>query len=683
MANLILSFASRTNKTYEVRIGGVATGEYLTPAPEPFTINEDTDRDIFKNVRQQTGYVRFIDTDGTVWKNVIPTTATDRPVSLYETTGGSPVLKWEGYIKPEVYTASICDFPGMIELPVVGKLGVIGRNMPSTDYVDSKNNLAYLLFMCFTAGSEPMASLAWWSNLYIQGGSIITTYWLKYRPQWAVFFDQDSETKSGFSAKYNWLEILEHVCTFFGWSCRTYSTDIYLCSSDDTTINSKFVRLTPEQLVTIADGGSSSGTIVDTTALNMGGTTMRADSTEEMLQGVNSCEVVADISKIDPAIEVPWDDIEEYIKAKTINKTLLFGSGTNGIWRFQREPTYFTNKRFGRFILSSEEGGSYAEDTYTKYYKGLFDESQYYEGSISLLRNYSLQRSIYIQGMYPQDKALVTIESIDSYNFQSGILVLSGKTEWKGTSGDNLATRPANGTLYMRFHVGDYVWNGTSWVIDTGTDSPWLAVSTGTWPLATSGAGTILNTRNLDDPYPAFNGYGMPVSGNIGGKVKVEIKGFIDYYGSLTGEIWISDLNIEFLRSTSVSNYNDRDSNRYKAVSGKFIDGISISTIFASDDGNAAGTGILLYSDYRYLTTIPYGVTAQHTWHHPEQHLADRIAKYYGAKVHNVKVLYILDGAIRSITPLNTVTIDGKTYITASISMDVGEDLTTLILVEI
>lgn len=175
----------------------------------------------------------------------------------------------------------------------------------------------------------------------------------------------------------------------------------------------------------------------------------------------------------------------------------------------------------------------------------------------------------------------------------------------------------------------------------------------------------------------------MPVSGNIGGKVKVEINGFIDYYGALTGEIWISDLNIEFLRSTSVSNYNERDSNRYKAVSGKFIDGISISTIFASDDGNAAGTGILLYSDYRYLTTIPYGVTAQHTWHRPEQHLADRIAKYYGAKVHNVKVLYVLDGAIRSITPLNTVTIDGKTYITASISMDVGEDLTTLILVEI
>ena len=92
MAYWRIAFTSRTGKDYEIRIDGAATGEDLSGAPNPITIAEDTSRDIFKPVRLQTGYVRFIDTDGTTWKDVLPTTATDRPVYLYDVSGSSDVL---------------------------------------------------------------------------------------------------------------------------------------------------------------------------------------------------------------------------------------------------------------------------------------------------------------------------------------------------------------------------------------------------------------------------------------------------------------------------------------------------------------------------------------------------------------------------------------------------------------
>ena len=42
MAYWRIAFTSRTGKDYEIRIDGAATGEYLSGAPNPITIAEDT-----------------------------------------------------------------------------------------------------------------------------------------------------------------------------------------------------------------------------------------------------------------------------------------------------------------------------------------------------------------------------------------------------------------------------------------------------------------------------------------------------------------------------------------------------------------------------------------------------------------------------------------------------------------
>lgn len=676
MAIWRLLVADKYGNISDVKISGFSSSQYLTGSADPLVIMEDSDRDLFKPVKLQTGYIRFIDEDGSLWKNIVPSTAIYRPVTIEE----SGVIVWQGYIRPEVYSATLYDYPQVIELPIMCELSAIGRNRPSVSYADKTYNLAYLLYTTFTSGVVPTsATTPWFDYVYIQGGEIITTAWLKFRIQWSLFFEEDTSETSGFSSKYDWLEILENICTFFGWQCRTHGRSIYLCALDDTLMNSKFVKLTPSNLATLALGGSITPTIVNTTTFSLSATILRADSTEEILQGVNTCEVVADIGKVEGA-ELPWDAILEYIKGETINKTLLFGDNTSGIWKFQRTPTYFTNQAFGRYIITTDQGGTYVDgDNVTRTYTAYFDEYQFYEGSLSLLKNYSLDKAIYVEGVYPQDEALVSIETIDAYNFQNGILVISATTQWQGTSGDDLVIQPANGTLYMRLHVGDNVWNGTSWETDTGVDVPWFAVGTGSWPTTQTGTGSILTTRSLDDPYPAYEGYGIPVGANIGGKIKLEIQGYVPDDNTYK-PIWISDLQIDFLRSTSVANYNTRDSNRYTSTSGNFLDNLTVNTIFASDNGNAAGRGILMFSDGRYLTTVPYGTGS--TLEHPEQHLADRMAENYGSKVHSVLVLNVADTWL-TLAPYYMLSYDSKTYASVSVSRDYSEGLLTIIYIEI
>lgn len=685
MAYWRLAFQSYNGWDYEVRIDGASTGKYLTAAPDPIVIQEDIDRDIFKPIRHHTGYIRFL-ADDTSWKDMLPTTAVNRPVYLYRINGQYEDLMWQGYLKPEVYTANLYDYPQVIELPIVGELSTIGRNKPGQAYRNATYNLARLLYHCFIAGGS-LGTTPWWTFLYIQGGSVITSSWLKYRIQWSLFYDVDSSSVYGYSSKYDWLQILEHVCTFFGWSCRVYERSIYLCALDDSTMNTQFVKLTPANLATLATGGSVTPSTVNVVAMTTSDAVYKAGSSEEVLQGINSCEVVANIGKIGTVLEMPWNEIEEYIKNVTITQTKLAGdpSSTIGVYKFQRTPTYFNEDAFGRFLLTTNSGGTVVISGSTFTYKAFFDDYQVYEGNTFYLRNYSLNHVLNVQGTYPQDQAMVIIETVDSFNFQNGILVISGDTKWEGASGDDYSIKPGNGHLIARVHVGEYVWNGSYWELDSGVDSPWVGINTGTWPQVATGSGSILNTRQLDDPYPAYDGYGMPIGASIGGPVKLEIKGYYDKawasYQGYGSPIFISNLKIEFYRSTSVPNYNDNDSNRYTASSGKFLDNITIDTIFASDNGNGAGRGIVMYADMSYITTIPYGTGT--TQHRPEQHLADRIAAQYGNKTHNVLVLDTLTGYIQAIDPHYKVELNGKTYATVSISHNYWNNEVSVILVEI
>ena len=99
-----LTFVDMASRTYTLTITTVSGSGTIEGGGATIETTEDADVDMFKPVRCQTGYFRFLtlhnDTNArTKWLNMIPTDSLSRPVKLER--GGTTV--WQGYIQPQVF----------------------------------------------------------------------------------------------------------------------------------------------------------------------------------------------------------------------------------------------------------------------------------------------------------------------------------------------------------------------------------------------------------------------------------------------------------------------------------------------------------------------------------------------------------------------------------------------------
>ena len=128
-AKWLMNFASKDGVQYRLAIfadGYTGGTTQLTPATDPFYVEEDYDEDLLQVVRAKTGYIRFIRYDDTDVDDLIPTTVTDRYIELYR--GNLPIFK--GYLQPQSYekTVNYADSgnPGEeMEIAFTSPLGII------------------------------------------------------------------------------------------------------------------------------------------------------------------------------------------------------------------------------------------------------------------------------------------------------------------------------------------------------------------------------------------------------------------------------------------------------------------------------------------------------------------------------------------------------------------------------
>ena len=128
-AKWLMNFASKDGVQYRLAIfaDGYSGGTtQLTPATEPFYVEEDYDEDLLQVVRAKTGYIRFIRYDDTDVDDLIPTTVTDRYIELYRNN----LTIFKGYLQPQSYekTVNYADSgnPGEeMEIAFTSPLGII------------------------------------------------------------------------------------------------------------------------------------------------------------------------------------------------------------------------------------------------------------------------------------------------------------------------------------------------------------------------------------------------------------------------------------------------------------------------------------------------------------------------------------------------------------------------------
>jgi hypothetical protein len=193
------------------------------------------------------------------------------------------------------------------------------------------------------------------------------------------------------------------------------------------------------------------------------------------------------------------------------------------------------------------------------------------------------------------------------------------------------------------------------------------------------GVGGIITNRTLSSNFPDYEGYGVPVSGSMGGIVEFTIDGFYDaVYPYLHGSrgLAVEDLKLQFLRP-SVPNQTDR--NVYQSTgSNDFTDEPTYDLIFASDNNNQFGCGIILNADGSYCSGLDY---PDETVQHPEQHTVDRMGTFYS---HTRRMIHtdVQSNLLGTISPIYKLTVDGTIMHPIAISRNWRDDVTRLALLE-
>lgn len=683
----------RSNELYTVNIydsSYTGTPVQLTGAARPFETQEDNEDDFFKPVRTQSGYLRIVDTgkdnagNSFDWRNLMPQTATDRKVTLTDSNGAE---KWQGYIKPQTYDGRLYGNPQERDFPVVCPLSVLSVLDFSASATDS-SNFAYLIDYIFRLVSSDIHI----ETYYFGGGNGVNN-WLQKCVNWSVFSEPDDE--GVLRSKYNPLEVLEEICKFWGWCVRTAGTSVYFCSAARDAYPDWDVY-SLQDLDWLGQGYGNHHSSSAWSTVSLGGEVYASENNiDARLPGYKKATVTADIGKFSDVIEVELDKYSDYmdkhgasISHRQVGDDHWFTRGNS--------LTMVEEVAQGEGVIRLESENCYLEidvDMSPQPWAsaGRIYEYYLYSGDLNDLHDIpftpclsALYNVINAEG-YSDSFACFRIISKHPFNFDHGVLVISAKTEVKVIEGSSIVTYNGYCDLLCRLNIGGRYWNGSSFQSSPATFR--MTVGGTEWA---GGNGEIpsnrvLNTSTWTSPYPNYGGYGMPLTLESG-VLTFEVLNVYDtsgYWDLGQQQVWLRDVKVEFLRAIAYSPYSDRSENVYTGSHHSvFADEYSVDTIFATDNGNAAGLGIIMNPDGSYCSNVPIYQSAGQYYDHIEQEVADVISGF-GAQVRRVVEGDYRSDAISAVTPLCKCSLDGDVLYPVSISHDWRDDVVKLKLIEI
>lgn len=731
----IIPFQSLDGTDYRVEIAvevGTEDAVTLIGGESPIVTEEDDNEDLFVPVRTQSGYVRFVDVNN-IWEQVIPASSTARPVFLYKVISNIKTLMWKGYLQPQTFTGDYIRTPQVRELPICCPLSILEtwdvEAGLSAGFINFAAILHYIFSKLGTANPSQSDDGYWFA---FQGGSQVED-WLQKRVLWESLIEEDEE--GYYSPKYNCLELLEHVCTFFGWVCRIYGKTIYFACPDYAT--GDFRRMTLGGIEQIANGQTAITTTISwAEGVLSDGMFASTRNRETIVRGIRKATVEADTGEYDTLLDVPFDKIAKAIRNNSVYSSQYRAaqpaSGDDpavpeGVF-FWRHVPYYADQRFGGVLISTRICNS--AGLTGPYYQGRIDDYEFYDGGIKDKHNYALTTDLYIVGMAPKGSpdtsnvdvtdtdttdntsegwiisdndqpaaigktvisvsALAVIQTVRSVMLCHGVLVLQGslQTDYIHSGHDTVSP---TGTLSLRISVGDYyfVYFGSGagyWAYQPDSTLKegdcWLDV-----PVE---RGRIATTRNLMSPYPAYEGFGMVVQDGYGtslagveGRIKIEVRGWeptgeSNVYGTIyhrddegasvippnssihfdgygTSNVHISSLALKFYRHNDYDVHSELSANKYIVAGSEiFRDTKGASTKWYTDNANNYGRNIVINQDGTYCTSLMFGSITDR----PEQHLANRIAAYYGV-VRRKYELDLITSLMPELTPAHYLTLFG------------------------
>ena len=672
-----ISFRSlRAGDDYQVNIYDSSYSGNPIPlrgGAQPFTTDESDDEDMFIPVRTQSGYIRIVDngTDANGnafnWKTFVPTTDKDRPVTLVKVVGQTRTVVWQGFMQAQNFSGELYNPTQEREFPIQCCLSVLSiTDVPTAE--EQPQNFAFLLKTCIAA--IPQHTI---SSIVIQGGADAQS-WLLKKFDWRTLLSLDEDDE--YTASYNLLEALEDMCRFWGWTARTHEQTLYLTSADDTT-ETNFLTLTPAQLNTMAGGTAAGTTSATFTPTTISGDVFASAENEDMrMRGYNKAVVKGSIKTNDSVIQFAPEKVRQLMESQ--------GYPTSGGYVWYNGPDddpgvgYYTTARLASFDTSLLAGscGSYAGFYRRQIYPdvetdkpSLVDEIACWNG-----RDGNVRASL-------QTKKMMM--------FTGGSLKVEGNI-WLGAhKDDNWPT-----TLEMRIGIGTSHANAKWWTLYYDTPGMiyhrWAAIDTRYPYMWAVVGGSIRGSEGVLNADTQWVYESIPCDDNsLYGYLYIDIIGCRDVNGWYNS-FELGNLKVAFSRDgvyipQTMHEYRQRDlvvprvsSKEYTATNNStVVTPMNIDCIYASDNNMEYGYGLVIDNN-GYMEKANYGNTQAH----PEQHLADRVAAYWGASKRKI-VANFRKNTIAAITPTYKVTLDGTTLYPVSISHDWRDDIVKLTLMQL
>ena len=674
----------RAGTLYTVNIykdGALPSGYPLTlkGAAQPFVTQEDDDEDQFIAIRTQTGYLRIVDDGKAIdsstppqtvnfnWKELLPDTDTDRPVTLTHVESGQTVVDWQGYLQAQTFTGTLYGGVQEREFPVQCMLSAL-----SASNVDDSNrelkNFAYVIKQAFD--NLPCITI---KNYIFQGGQY-AQQWLLKLVDWQNLV---SITENGVTGAYDNQRIIQDLCSFWGWTCRVYGQNVIFSCTDDTELDKALVLTggTGGSLETMAGGTSAGTTNTDfLTAISLTGNIFASDSNDDTrVRGYNKAVVNVDVNEIDTDIATCFpSSVEEQM--------------ADGSWNFDGIKTYYTDNlyTFSTALLSGGCRLNYGSFNIARVVnqQDVSDYSVY-----DVIRIYKSAPS---QASIPSTEAYVTVMTKFHHTYPGGSrskvigLQLHGTAYIKGDRYEDYDSIKGAGkkTMFMRIGIGTN-YNNAKW---------WTGL---TWSSSKSSFRATLGNQNdiIFSHYATGHGSGnstpyiplpsQPDDDALHGLVFIEFLGSDDMPENSGERIFdITDFRVEYYGDTTYdirgehSKNSDAEyvSNNQQKISSEW----DADLIYASQNRLAMGYGLVINnSDFAFMEKAQYPSATDH----PEQRLATRVANYWASAKRKLST-ELRANVIPSITPQHKVTLDQTPSYPIAISRDWWNDIIQLTLLE-
>lgn len=661
----------RSQTTYTVNVEDEGyTGEAveLTGAAHPMETQEDDDADMFKPVRTQSGYLRIVDSgkdnsgNAFDWTEMMPATGTSRKVTL---TDGNGTIRWRGYMQAQTFGSRMYEDVEEREFPLCCALSVLEGVMVDAS-VRGIKPIAYLLQQILSATGYQ------WRYLYFGVTDRMLVDWMLKQIDWANFLEEDQGQE--LVAKYTYAELLEELCKFLGWTCRTWGTDIYFLSPNET-YGQDMVRIDEQDLDMLARGEVPQVVSFDYDMVDMDRDIYASNQQKlEMLRGTKKVTLTADINKQEVIVDLPYSKIEDMYKERTPQDQIY---GTNGHYFVLNYPDFLYAASYTFDDLLIEASGISGSIN-----RGAsFRVQEWFEGNLNYKHNYNWSTVLYVQGD-TGSTVLFKMQSRIPHNYDHGVFTINAGVAQVFIASGSRQEYIANGKLICKLAIGTKWWDGTAWV---STETTFELPIGREGETDGSGQGQIIDNRVLNGPYNAYTGHGIPIGAAMGGIVTFEIYGVqLDNPHQQVPAVEITNLEMKFVRMKAYSAYNDREENQYSVENASVFRGeVSVDTIFATNNGNALGLGIIMNMDGSYCDGLLYEYASGGGNERPEEHLVDRMGNYY-SEVRKSATLEVRTDEV-SISPGTRVNLGwgNATGYPVAISHDWRDDVTTLKIMEI